>query len=72
MIAPLKSPRSTGDAVSRPLREAHRWVASTFLPDCSSSNDRGPPVAPWKAWLFAAWGVVVTVVYFMELLGLFR
>jgi hypothetical protein len=71
MIAPLKSSHSAGSERSRGLREAHRWVASTFLPDRSSSKDRAPRVAPWKAWVFAVWVVVVTVVYFMNLLGLF-
>jgi hypothetical protein len=71
MIAPLPGSQPPQLDESRPLEEARRWIASTFLRNRSSQDDHAAPVRPWKAWLFTAWVLIVTAVYFAGMFGLF-
>ncbi len=70
MIAPLREPsgRTSTRRRNDQLKVARRIVAATFLrgPD----EDRGPRIAAWKAWLFAAWMVFAAVAYGLSMLGL--
>ncbi len=70
MIAPIdKSVGETGGK-ARTLHSARRVAASVLL-SAKISNDRtARPISTWCAWLFAAWAVIVTTVYFAYMLGI--
>jgi hypothetical protein len=65
MIAPLRQidPQTSGNR--RRLGRVYRVIARALLPEQSAPTDDPPPVSQWRAWLFASWAVVVTVVYFI-------
>jgi len=68
MIAPLRQIDPEMTRRRRRLRHAYRVVASTFLPESSQPADNPPPVSAWRAWVFAGWVAIVTVVYFVTML----
>jgi len=70
MIAPLPQTGPEKSAAGRHVRAARRLVASTFLPEQPRATDSAPSIPAWRAWLFAAWVLVVTAVYFAGMLGL--
>jgi hypothetical protein len=51
------------DEASRSVR---RFLAECLLP----SAEKPPPMAAWKAWLLAAWMLIVAAVYLTTMLGL--
>ena len=60
--------RQTDESTSTmAVRRARRLAASSLLSQESPPARSTPPVAAWKAWLFAAWVVVVTGVYFAHM-----
>jgi hypothetical protein len=67
MIAPLR--QTDPPPVGRRLREAHRFVAETLLASRRRKVPDAPSVPAWQAWLFAAWAIVATTVYFCAMLG---
>ena len=69
MIAPIRldDPETTE---TRRMRQARHLVASSLLAERRESVVDAPPVPRARAWLFSAWVVVVTVVYFAHLAGL--
>jgi len=69
MIAPIRPPDPETVYKHRRLRHAYRMIASTFLPDETQAGENPAPVSARRAWLFTGWVVVVTVVYFMIMLG---
>ena len=69
MIAPLPQTGPERSPVHRHVRAARRLVASTFLPAPARAADDAPSIPVWRAWLFAAWVLVVTAVYFASMLG---
>jgi len=70
MIAPIRLvDPETAEARGR-LRQARHLVASSLLEERRESVPDAPPVPGWRAWLFSAWVVVVTVMYFAHLVGL--
>ena len=52
------------------LRRARRIVALTFFARDRQSGETTPPIAAWRAWLFAGWVVLVSGAYFARMLGL--
>jgi hypothetical protein len=60
MVAPIQ--HKDKPAPSSAMRRAHRLVASTLLSQAPAA-DGAPRVAAWKAWLFAAWVVVIAAAY---------
>ena len=53
------------------MRRAHRLVASTLLKKTKAAfTGDGPPVAAWRAWLFAAWVATATAAYAAYMVGL--
>ena len=69
MIAPLDQMERKTSELHRHLRRARRLVASTFFSRKPAPTDDAPPVPAWQAWLFAAWAVFVTALYFATMLG---
>ncbi len=69
MIAPLGQTQRPTTKSRRRLRRAHRLLAHLFL-ESSPQAEAPRPVSTWKAWIFVAWVVVVTGVYFATMLGL--
>ena len=65
MIAPYRKTKNPSSS----MRRARRMVASTMLSDEAESRKSRARVPGWKAWLFAAWAVVVTVAYFAYMSG---
>lgn len=61
MVAPL--PHRPEPAETSPaLRRARRMVAAALLgPTAKKLGHGAPPVEGWKAWSFAIWTVVATV-----------
>jgi len=59
MIAFIQPPVKT----TRPpaLRQVHRLLATTLLPTRFDPLSDAPPVAGWKAWLFAGWLAAVAL-----------
>jgi hypothetical protein len=72
MIAPLRGYQPPQSDDQGPLRDAHRWIAAKFLPEESSAPDKVRPIASWKSWLFVAWILFVTAVYFANMFGVFE
>lgn len=68
MIAPIS--RSEQPALSVAMRHARRLVACTLLSEPSRPPEDAPPVAAWRAWVFAAWVALVTAVYAASMAGL--
>ncbi|MBN2216309.1 MAG: hypothetical protein JW719_02925 [Pirellulales bacterium] len=60
MIAPLRETTTTSPPSGR-LSGAHRYLATALL-ECSDA-DRGPAVAPWKAWAMVGWMAFVAACY---------
>jgi hypothetical protein len=52
MIAFIKPPEKLSP--SPHLRHVHHFLAETLF-SCSDDSDSAPPIAGWKAWLFAGW-----------------
>ena len=69
MIAPIR--QSKAPPKTRMMQHARHLVAATLLRRRSGPAEAVPPVPAWRAWLFAAWVVVVTGVYFAHMLGVF-
>jgi len=69
MIAPLGRTDSERAKRRRRLHGAHRLVASVLLAHASEPTENAPPVAAWRAWLFAGWVLLVTGVYSAAMLG---
>jgi hypothetical protein len=51
------------------LRRARRLVAEALLSDAPTAGRPCGTIAPWKAWLFVAWLVAATGVWFACMLG---
>jgi len=68
MIAPL-GPMDPETTRTR-LRLARRIVAAAFFPHDADPAENAPPIPAWRAWLFTAWVVLVTGLYFATMLGL--
>ena len=66
MIAPLREPTPSKSArASSHLREARRAVATMLFEKLPQLAEPPlPAVGTWKAWLVAAWTVLVVVIYF--------
>lgn len=69
MIAPGPRSDASPSGPGGAWREARRWVASMFFSD-GARSERIIPVATWKAWAFAAWAVMVTLIYLVRMAGL--
>ena len=69
MIAPLGRTDTETAAVRRRLQRAHQLIACTFLKHGLEPAEHAPPISAWRAWLFTAWVVIVTGVYFATMLG---
>ena len=69
MIAPLDQMDPKRAELRRRLRRARRLVAARFFHHDADPSDNAPPVPAWQAWVFAAWVVIVTAVYFATMLG---
>ena len=69
MIAPLDQMEAKSTELRRRLRQARRLVAATFFRHDANPTDNAPPVPAWRAWAFAAWVAIVTIVYFATMLG---
>ncbi len=59
MIAPLRQTEPTIGEIRRRLREARLAIVETFWGPQGPQPADVPPVAAWRAWLFAAWGAIV-------------
>lgn len=59
MIAPLRQTDPTTREIRRRLREARLAIVETFWGPAGRQSADVPPVAPWRAWLFAAWVAIV-------------
>ncbi len=59
MIAPLRQTDSTTGEIRRRLREARLAIVETFWGAPGRQPADVPPVAAWRAWLFAAWVAIV-------------
>jgi len=70
MIAPLEQMDTETTQTRRRLRLARRLVASTFLQHGRKPTENGPAIPAWRAWVFTAWVVIVTGLYFGTMLGL--
>ncbi|MBN1908841.1 MAG: hypothetical protein JW818_03805 [Pirellulales bacterium] len=69
MIAPLRLPEPSTRPPDRRLREAHEYIAETFLH--SPPVETGPAVSGWKAWAFVAWVLVTTGAFVASMAGWF-
>ena len=69
MIAPLRLPEPHTSEQGRRLHEAHQVVAAALLDPQPEPSDKAPPIPAWRAWLYVAWVVVVTGVYFASMLA---
>ena len=69
MVAPVPHPETPEPSLA--LRRAHRLVAAALLKDEAASEEQPPPVAAAKAWLFAVWSVIATVLLLASLGGAF-
>ncbi len=59
MIAPLRQTDPATGEFRRRLREARLAIVETFWGPPGHQPADVPPVAPWRAWLFAAWVAIV-------------
>ena len=69
MIAPIDQMDTKTSELRRHLRRARRLVASTFFARKANPTDGAPPVPAWQAWIFVAWVVTITALYFAAMLG---
>jgi hypothetical protein len=69
VIAPIRRPEARPAAPG--VLYARRLVASTLLRQKTSPAGHGPPMPAWRAWLLAAWVVMVVAAYFASMVGLF-
>ena len=69
MIAPLDQMDAKTARLRRRLEQARRLVAATFFSHEANPTDNAPRVPAWQAWVFAAWVLVVTALYFATMLG---
>jgi len=69
MIAPLRETETATLETRQRLHRARQLIASTLLRPDPYPEESARPVAPWRAWLFAAWVVVVTAVYLAYMAG---
>ena len=58
--------QSRGHDVSQLAVGWSPWKSYSAMPDPS---DKAPPIPAWRAWLYVAWVVVVTGVYFASMLA---
>jgi len=60
MIAPWRKPSDDGDTLvrRRQIAIARRVIAATLLPP-DEGRPRPPRATAWRAWLWAAWMLVV-------------
>ena len=58
MIAPLRQTDPQTGEIRRRLREARLAIVETFWGPPGRRCADVPPVARWRAWLFAAWVVI--------------
>ncbi len=70
MIAPVSQEASETSRTHRRLRRARYFIASTLFKRRSQRTGGAKPISARRAWLFAAWVVVVTGIYFATMLGL--
>jgi hypothetical protein len=59
LIAPLRQTDPTTGEIRRRLREARLAIVETFWGPQGHRPADVPVVAPWRAWLLAAWVVIV-------------
>jgi hypothetical protein len=52
------------------LRDVRSLLAATLLPRQLRRSDCAPPVAGWKAWLFAGWLMVVALWGIVRVVGI--
>jgi hypothetical protein len=69
MIAPLDQMDTASIEKRRLFHRARRMIAHALLPASVGREVRAPRISAWRAWLFAAWVVTVTAVYFVRMLG---
>ncbi len=67
MIAPLRESNTAAPEQRRRLCEAREYLANTMFAE--PREDRGPAVAPWKAWTLVGWIVVTTALWAASMLG---
>lgn len=72
MIAPLQEEEKEAPVRSPALRRAHLLLAATFFRTPSHSAETSPAIPAWKAWIFAAWVVIVVALYFAAMAGWWR
>jgi len=68
MIAPLRQIDPEVSGRQHRLGHVYRTIASKFLPQQFRPSRDLPPVTRWRAWLFAGWVAMVTVIYFVFML----
>jgi hypothetical protein len=59
LIAPLRETDPGTWEIRRRLREARLAIVETFWGPSGEPSAEAPPVAPWRAWLFAAWVAIL-------------
>jgi hypothetical protein len=57
-------------ARTRRLRDVRNLLAATLLPRSAHHSDSAPPIAGWKAWLFAGWLAVVALWGIVRVVGI--
>ena len=55
---------------TRRLRDVRNLLVATLLPRRSRRSDCAPPIAGWKAWLFAGWLAVVAIWGIVRVVGI--
>ena len=69
MIAPIDESAPETRGKTRTLHGARRVAASVLLSTKNHGDRTARPVSTWCAWLFAAWTVIATAIYFAHMLG---
>jgi len=67
MIAPIDRSISEGGRKTRTLHSARRAAAAELL---KAQSQPAKPVSRRQAWLFVAWAVITSTIYFAHMLGL--
>jgi hypothetical protein len=72
VIAPIDRADRESAETHRCLERARHYIASTLLRHRAEQAEHVRPVRAWQAWLFAAWVLTVTGIYFATMLGLLQ
>ena len=57
-------------ARTRRLRDVRNLMAAPLLPRRTHRSDSAPPIAGWKAWLFAGWLAAVALWGVVRVVGI--